>query len=140
MPRLVVHIDDYAIAAVSQLFRDLIHPDSVVLDLMSSWRSHWPSGHPKTRLVGLGMNAVEMRDNPDLDDHIVHDVNQDPNLPFPDDSFDAVVITVSAQYLTQSGGDLRAREPDPQTRRGVHSIIFQPHVSHQGGAHLAHGE
>ena len=101
MPRLVVHIDDSAIAAVSQLFRDLIPPDSVVLDLMSSWRSHWPSGHAKTRLVGLGMNAVEMRENPDLDDHIVHDVNQDPNLPFPDDSFDAVVITVSAQYLTR---------------------------------------
>jgi SAM-dependent methyltransferase len=101
MPRLVVHIDDSAIAAVSQLFRDLILPDSVVLDLMSSWRSHWPSGHAKTRLVGLGMNAVEMRENPDLDDHVVHDVNQDPNLPFPDDSFDAVVITVSAQYLTR---------------------------------------
>ena len=101
MPRLVVHIDDSAIAAVSQLFRDLIPPDSVVLDLMSSWRSHWPSGHAKTRLVGLGMNAVEMRENPDLDDHVVHNVNQDPNLPFSDDSFDAVVITVSAQYLTR---------------------------------------
>ena len=101
MPRLVVHIDDSAIAAVSQLFRDLILPGSVVLDLMSSWRSHWPSGHAKTRLVGLGMNAVEMRENPDLDDHVVHNVNQDPNLPFPDDSFDAVVITVSAQYLTR---------------------------------------
>ena len=101
MPRLVVHIDDYAIAAVSQLFKDLIPPNSVILDLMSSWRSHWPAGHTKTRLVGLGMNAVEMRENPDLDDHVVHDVNQDPVLPFPDDSFDAVVITVSAQYLTR---------------------------------------
>ncbi len=101
MPRLVVHIDDQAIAAVSRLFRSLIPPNSVVLDLMSSWRSHWPEGHPKARLTGLGMNATEMADNPDLDGYLVHDVNLDPVLPFEDEIFDAVVITVSAQYLTQ---------------------------------------
>ena len=98
-PRLVVHIDEGAIAAVSQIFKDLIPPDSVVLDLMSSWRSHWPQGHPKRRLVGLGMNAPEMEDNPDLDDFVVHNVNEDPALPFADESFDATVITVSPQYL-----------------------------------------
>ena len=101
MPRLVVHIDDSAIAAVSHLFRELIPSDSVTLDLLSSWRSHWPAGHRKTRLVGLGLNAVEMEENPDLDDYVVHNVNQDPNLPFADESFDAAVITVSAQYLTR---------------------------------------
>ena len=100
MPRMVVHIDDHAIAAVSGLFRELIPPDSVVLDLMSSWRSHWPAGHPKARLTGLGMNAEEMEDNPDLDDYLVHDVNKDPHLPFEEDTFDATVLTVSAQYLT----------------------------------------
>ena len=101
MPRLVVHIDEQAIAAVSRLFRDLIPPNSVVLDLMSSWRSHWPEGHPKARMTGLGLNATEIADNPDLDGYIVHDVNLDPVLPFENESFDAVVITVSAQYLTQ---------------------------------------
>ena len=100
-PRLVVHIDDQAIAAVSQIFRDQIPPNSVVLDLMSSWRSHWPKGHPKKRLTGLGLNAVEMQQNPDLDAYVVHDVNQDPVLPFQDNTFDAVLITVSAQYLTR---------------------------------------
>ena len=96
----MVHIDDGAIAAVSGLFRDLIPPNSLVLDLMSSWRSHWPQGHPKGRLVGLGLNAAEMADNPDLDEYLVHDINQEPVLPFEDSSFDAVVITVSVQYLT----------------------------------------
>ncbi len=99
-PRKVTHIDDGAIAAVGRLLRELVPPDSVALDLMSSWRSHWPAGHPKTRLVGLGLNREEMEDNPDLDEVVVHDVNRDLELPFGDDSFDAVAITVSVQYLT----------------------------------------
>ena len=100
-PRKVVHIDPQAIEAVSRVFRDLIPPGAVVLDLMSSWRSHWPAGHPKGRMVGLGLNAEEMADNPDLDEHVVHDLNLDPVLPFDDDVFDAVALTVSAQYLTR---------------------------------------
>ena len=106
-PRLVVHIDNQAIAAVGELFRDVFSAGEAmgtvggptVLDLMSSWRSHWPKGLPKARLVGLGLNAVEMEKNPDLDAHVVHDVNGDPVLPFDDASFDGVVITVSIQYI-----------------------------------------
>ena len=100
-PRKVVHIDDGAIVAVGRLFQEFIPEDSVVLDLMSSWRSHWPEGHPKQSLVGLGLNQEEMEDNPDLDEIVVHNVNENPVLPFTDETFDAVVITVSAQYLTQ---------------------------------------
>ena len=100
-PRLVVHIDDQAIAAVGQVFRALIPPGSVVLDLMSSWRTHWPLGHPRKRLVGLGLNDVEMRENPDLDEYLVHDVNRGPDLPFDANTFDAVVVTVSVQYMTR---------------------------------------
>ena len=98
-PRLLVHIDDEAIAVVGEILRKYVPPGSAVLDLLSSWRSHWPKGHPKSKMVGLGLNAVEMEDNPDLDEHVIHDVNQDPVLPFDDESFDAVVITVSMQYL-----------------------------------------
>ena len=100
-PRKVVHIDETAIATVKQFFRDVLPANGVVLDLLSSWRSHWPEGFPKQRLVGLGLNAEEMMDNPDLDDYVVHDVNADPRLPFETDTFDAVAITVSIQYLTQ---------------------------------------
>ena len=100
-PRLVVHIDDGAIAAIGQFFKDQIPANSDVLDLMSSWRSHWPAGHPKERMIGLGMNDVELRENSDLDGYVVHDVNANPILPFENETFDAVVITVSAQYLTK---------------------------------------
>ena len=100
-PRLVVHIDPGAIAAVGRLFKEQVPEDSVVLDLMSSWRSHWPADHAKKRMVGLGLNDVELRDNPDLDGYVVHNVNNNPILPFENETFDAVVITVSAQYLTK---------------------------------------
>ena len=96
-----MHIDEQAIESVGRVFRGLIPPGSAVLDLLSSWRSHWPHGYPKKRMVGLGLNAPEMQDNPDLDEYVVHDVNLEPALPFTDASFDAVLITVSAQYLTQ---------------------------------------
>ncbi|MGQ4809065.1 hypothetical protein NKDENANG_02461 [Candidatus Entotheonellaceae bacterium PAL068K] len=99
MPRKVVHIDAAAIAAIKQFIREVFPVNSVVLDLLSSWRSHWPEGFPKQRLVGLGLNAEEMVDNPDLDDYVVHDVNADPHLPFADALFDAVILTVSIQYL-----------------------------------------
>ena len=99
--RKVVHIDDAAIAAVQQLFREVLPPHGVVLDLMSSWRSHWPEGFPKQLLIGLGLNAEEMADNPDLDTYVVHDVNAHPQLPFDGGLFDAVVLTVSVQYLTR---------------------------------------
>ena len=100
-PRKVVHIDEPAIATVAQFFRDTLPPHGVILDLMSSWRSHWPSDLPKQRLAGLGLNAEEMADNPDLDDYVVHDLNADPHLPFESDTFDAVVVTVSIQYMTR---------------------------------------
>jgi SAM-dependent methyltransferase len=100
-PRKVVHIDDAAIEAIKQFFAETLPPNGVVLDLLSSWRSHWPAELPKQRLVGVGLNAEEMADNPHLDDYVVHDVNANPRLPFDDHLFDAVVLTVSIQYLTK---------------------------------------
>jgi SAM-dependent methyltransferase len=100
-PRKVVHIDDAAIEAIRQFFAETLPPNGVILDLLSSWRSHWPPELPKQRLVGLGLNAEEMADNPHLDEYVVHDVNANPRLPFDDDLFDAVLLTVSIQYLTQ---------------------------------------
>jgi SAM-dependent methyltransferase len=100
LPRKVVHIDDPAIRAAGQVIATTFAPNGVLLDLMSSWRSHLPPGFVKQKLIGLGLNAEEMADNPDLNEYVVHDVNADPRLPFTGDLFDGVVITVSIQYLT----------------------------------------
>lgn len=99
-PRLVVHIDDFAIASIGKYLAANIAEDTVILDLLSSWRSHFPEGFRKRALVGLGLNAVEMEENAQLDKQVVKDLNDDPTLPFTDGYFDAVVITVSIQYLT----------------------------------------
>jgi len=97
VPRLVTHIDDGAIAAVGALYAEL-GVDGEVLDLMSSWVSHFAV--PPRRLVGLGLNATELAVNPALADRVVHDLNADPVLPFPDAAFDDVTCCVSVDYLT----------------------------------------
>lgn len=99
-PRFVTHIDDAAIAAVTQLYRELFPPAGSILDLMSSWVSHLPPD-PYSRVVGLGMNEQELAANPRLDQWLVHDLNRDPRLPFANWEFDAAAICVSIQYLTQ---------------------------------------
>jgi SAM-dependent methyltransferase len=100
-PRRVVHIDDGAIAAVGEIYANHIDQGSEILDLMSSWRSHLPERMRPAQLTGLGLNREEMEDNPALTAIVVHNVNRDPRLPFPDLTFDAVVMTVSVQYLTR---------------------------------------
>lgn len=100
-PRRVVHIDDGAIRALTALLAKLLPPGGVYLDLMSSWRSHLPAELKPTRVVGLGMNAAEMVDNGQLDEHVVHNLNAQPTLPFATGAFDAAICTVSVQYMTK---------------------------------------
>jgi SAM-dependent methyltransferase len=97
-PRLVTHIDDPAIGAVGALY-DELGLAGEILDLMGSWVSHFRT-RPE-RLTVLGMNAEELAANPDAASTVVHDLNSDPRLPFPDASFDAAVCCVSVDYLTR---------------------------------------
>ncbi|MFN0071669.1 MAG: class I SAM-dependent methyltransferase [Chloroflexota bacterium] len=103
-PRRVVHIDEGAITALRNLYMEVLPKSGTLLDLMSSWRSHLPEGFTGAgdiSVVGLGMNAEEMADNPQLARHVVHDLNRAPELPFSDASFDAAMCAVSVQYLTR---------------------------------------
>jgi SAM-dependent methyltransferase len=100
-PRLVVHIDDYAIAAARATYGELLPKGGAILDLMSSWRSHMPSELAWTRLAGLGMNETELRENDQLTDFAVHDLNANPRMPYRDAEFDGAVVTVSVQYMTK---------------------------------------
>ena len=99
-PRLVLHIDESAVAALTQFYRAVLPPGGVLLDLMSSWVSHLPPEIDYAEVVGHGMNAAELAANPRLARRFVQNLNRDPMLAFADSSFDAAMICVSIQYLT----------------------------------------
>ena len=100
-PRLVAHIDDAAITALGNFLRPRVPDQADVLDLMSAYLTHLP---PEVRakcqrVAGLGMNGMEMAANAQLTEHVVHSLNDNPELPYPDESFDVALCTVSIQYL-----------------------------------------
>ncbi|HEY1707472.1 MAG TPA: class I SAM-dependent methyltransferase [Rhizomicrobium sp.] len=98
-PRFVTHIDDTAIAALTEFYRRRLPPGGTILDLMSSWVSHLPPDVAFAEVIGHGMNAEELAANPRLNRFFVQDLNRDPILPLEDASADAVTICVSVQYL-----------------------------------------
>ena len=100
-PRLLAHIDDFAIAALGRFVASLIPTGGEVLDLMSAYLSHLPEDTLARcrRVAGLGMNEQELAANRQLTDSLVHDLNRDPRLPYADETFDVVLCTVSVQYL-----------------------------------------
>jgi len=100
-PRKVVHIDAPAIAAATRFFGENLPPSGELLDVMASWRSHLPASLPRKRVVGVGMNAEELAENPDLDEWIVQNLNRDAELPFAEASFDGATLTLSLQYLVK---------------------------------------
>ncbi|MDP1820200.1 MAG: class I SAM-dependent methyltransferase [Acidimicrobiales bacterium] len=95
-PRLVLHLDDHAVAAVGDLYEEL-EIEGDVLDLMGSWVSHFRRA-PR-HLTVLGLNAQELDANGQATDSVVHDLNLDPRVPLPTGSQDAVVCCVSVDYL-----------------------------------------
>ena len=100
-PRLVVHIDDNAINSIQSYYSEVLPENATVLDLMSSWKSHFPTNKQFKKTVGLGLNPIEMENNPRLDEFFVQNINVDPTLPFKANYFDAVVIVVSIQYVSK---------------------------------------
>ena len=100
--RLVTHIDESARAAVGALYRELEIDGGAprpmrVLDLMSSWISHFVTA--PAELTVLGMNPLELDNNREATARVVHDLNAEPGLPFAEGSFDAAVCCVSVDYL-----------------------------------------
>jgi SAM-dependent methyltransferase len=99
--RFVHHLDSLALSTVEKLIDELIveeHPS--ILDLMAGWESHIPSTRKTSSLVGLGLNENELKENKALTEIVIHDLNNDPCLPFPANTFDVVLNTLSVDYMT----------------------------------------
>ncbi|MBB3475373.1 methyltransferase type 11 [Sphingomonas sp. BK345] len=99
LPRLVTHIDEGAVAALTARYRELLPEQGRVLDLMSSRVSHLPDDRTYAEVVGHGMNERELSANPQLDRWFVQDLNRDPALPLATAMFDAALCCVGVQYL-----------------------------------------
>ncbi|MGF1498566.1 MAG: class I SAM-dependent methyltransferase [Elainellaceae cyanobacterium] len=98
-PRFVTHVDEGFIQQLTDLYRDRLQPQTRIFDMMSSWVSHLPDGMTFEHVEGHGMNEEELARNSRLDHYFVQNLNQNPQLPLPDESFDAVLNAVSVQYL-----------------------------------------
>ncbi|XP_048134045.1 uncharacterized protein LOC125314853 [Rhodamnia argentea] len=104
-PRFVTHIDDPAIAALTMFYSKVLPPSNSpgvsILNICSSWISHYPEGYKQERIVGMGMNEEELKRNSVLTEYIIQDLNVNPKLSFEDDSFDVITNVVSVDYLTR---------------------------------------
>ena len=97
--RLLPHIDSTASAQLANIYQRFLRPGMQVLDLMSSWQSHLPESVNELEITGLGMNKAELQRNPRLHQHVIHDLNQQTQLPFDANQFDIVVCSMSVEYL-----------------------------------------
>ena len=83
-PRLVTHIDDSAIAALTAFYSQqpvFAKPEAVaLLDVASSWISHYPPNFDGSvgRVALLGMNQYELEQNRQGTDEVVKDLNTEP--------------------------------------------------------------
>lgn len=98
-PRFVTHVDDGFIQQLTDLYQERLQPNTRILDLMSSWVSHLPEAIGFAHVEGHGLNGEELARNPRLDHYFVQNLNEEPKLPLEDESFDAVLNTVSVQYI-----------------------------------------
>lgn len=101
VPRLVYHIDEPAVAALTQYYRKNIPKNSDILDICSSWVSHYPLEFKDTmgRISATGMSGLELKFNDQLTDFEARNLNNDPTLPYKDNSFDVVTCVVSIDYM-----------------------------------------
>lgn len=113
LPRRVTHIDENAIRVLERYYDAVLPKEGSILDFCSSWVSHYPTSvedvvrtRPlKLKVLGMGMNADELWENPLLTGaRIVADLNVRPDaferdLPFS--PIDAATCAVSIEYLTK---------------------------------------
>jgi len=100
-PRFVGHVDRTAEATLVAMHARYLQSGMRVLDLMGSWTSHLPEELQLQQLTVLGLNREEIARNSRATDILVRDLNRDPVIPVPDNTYDAVLCSLSVEYLTR---------------------------------------
>lgn len=101
------HVDDAVLAAITDLYREVMPGGGAILDVMSSWVSHLPPEVHYHRVVGLGIDACVLAENPFLDEWRVQDLNRDPQLAFTDGEFNGAAICGAVQHFTRPAEVIR---------------------------------
>jgi SAM-dependent methyltransferase len=100
-------IDRAAIAAVTDLYREMLPAGGAILDVMSGWVPHLPPEAPYRRVVGIGLERKALAENPFLDEWRVQDLNSKPALPFGAGEFDGATMCAAIQYLASPAAVFR---------------------------------
>ncbi|HYM73931.1 MAG TPA: methyltransferase domain-containing protein [Stellaceae bacterium] len=104
---MFTRVDAVAVAAITDLYREVMPSGGAILDVMSSWVSHLPPEVPYRRVVGLGGDIGALVENPFLDEWRVQDLNRDTTLPFAAGEFDGAAICGAVQHLTRPAEVIR---------------------------------
>eukprot|EP00435_Cladocopium_sp_Y103_P052885 s193_g16.t1 len=104
-PRLAEHLDLDSLQSLTDTYEAIFKacPDGFkVLDLCSSWNSHYPAEIQRASQVAVhGLNSVELEMNEVATERHVQDLNGQQKLPWADNTFDVATLALSVQYLTK---------------------------------------
>jgi len=104
-PRFVTHIDDGAIGAIRDFyavqFSQAPQGEYSVLDICSSWISHYPQDLKAKRVAITGISEKELAANKQATEYVAKNLNVDPKLPYGNNQFDFVTNVVSVDYLNR---------------------------------------
>ena len=122
LPKFAHHAGEECRASLSKFYGCVLPPsgEGDVLDLCSSFTSHYPDGWKGKRCVALGLNALELVANPSKTEWLTQDLNQDTKLPFSDDSFDVITNSLSGMCTAV------LTHPRMQCTRLLCMLTFQP--------------
>ena len=98
-PRYVNHLSLSFRNRLTKLYSQYLKKQFIVLDLMSSWVSHLPANINYKKIIGHGLNELELKANKRLDQYWVQNLNKNQNIPLDTSYIDAGLIVAGWQYL-----------------------------------------
>jgi SAM-dependent methyltransferase len=95
-------LDSDALATIREVVGQLVVEESpVLLELTAGGPSPIPETIRPARVVAVGPDEGPLAASPGLSERLVRDLNQDPELPFSDGTFDGAICTISVGDLTR---------------------------------------
>lgn len=94
-------VDQAALDQLKLFYSEHLEDNSKILDLMAGSDSHLPEEFTSLDITGLSIKESDLMANQALTQRIIHDVNQNPQLPFDNNEFDVIICSFSIEYVIQ---------------------------------------